>query len=60
MKTRKWRIVFEENSGEYSGSLVVTAKELSRDEESERAFWADGVHVEIDEEIISIDEITEA
>jgi hypothetical protein len=38
----------------------VTAKELHRDEENDHAFWADGVFIEIDERIISVDEISEA
>ncbi len=59
-KSRKWFIEFEENGSEYTGSLKVTAKELHRDEANEKGFWADGVFVEIDERIISVDEISEA
>lgn len=59
-KSRKWFIEFEENGTEYVGSLKVTAKELHRDEINDHAFWADGVFIEIDERIISVDEISEA
>ncbi len=56
-KMRRWNVLFEENGSEYGGSLKVTAKELHRDEENEKAFWADGVFVEIDERIIIVEEI---
>lgn len=57
MKLRKWYISFCENGDEYPGSLTVTAKELHRDEANDKGFWADGVFVEIDEPIISVEEI---
>jgi len=56
---KRWYIKFEENGSEYTGHLIVTANEVRRDEENEKAFTADGVRVEIDERIISVDEIGE-
>ena len=54
MKRLKWNIVYSENSGEYSGLLVVTANELHQDKENKNCFWADGVCVEFGEDIISV------
>lgn len=51
---KKWLIVFNENGGEYMGELIVTAKEILQ--VGDRSFTADGVHIEIDECIISIEE----
>jgi len=53
------RIVrFDENGGEYIGFLVVTSHELSFDCAFPKRFIADGVIIEIDENIIDISEVT--
>lgn len=57
---KKWQIKFDENGGEYTGFLIVTANDMHADEDDETAFFADSVHVKIDERITSIDEINEA
>ena len=52
MKKKLWLVVFEENGSEHGGSMLVTATKLQRDPTNERAFTADGVLVEMDENII--------
>lgn len=55
---RTWIIVFEQNGGEYHGTLIVTGKELAHDYEKSRcSFVVDNVTIEIDEEIVSVTEV---
>lgn len=48
----KYVVTFEENGCEYTGSLIVTCNKINKIAECE--FTADGIHIEIDEKIISI------
>lgn len=52
---KRWIIKFQENGDEYIGTLVVTANELTV--VAENAFIADGVYIEMDEPIVSEEEI---
>ncbi len=52
---KKYLIEFEENGGEYIGSLEITAKYASKF--SSDTILADGVEIKIDEKITSIQEI---
>ena len=56
MKKTTWLVRFKENGDEYEGSLSVTAYWLEKDKNNPKAFEADGVKIELDEEIISIEE----
>jgi hypothetical protein len=51
MKT-KWIVRFEENGGEYTGYVYITANEISQ--ETPYVILADGVSIEFDEVIIEI------
>ncbi len=53
----KWRVEFSENGEEYVGWLNITAKDVQRVEGNHNALIADGVHIEIDEYIISIERL---
>lgn len=54
---RRWKVQFSENGEEYYGHLTVEAVCLDRDPVNNKAFFADGVWVEIDEHIVSVEEI---
>ena len=56
-KARRWNIQFSENGEEYYGHLIVSANSLERDPSNNKVFIADGVRVEIDEHIVSVEEI---
>lgn len=53
-KSQRWNVEFEENGGEYTGNLFVTAKDVHFDEVNENAFWVDRLFIELDERILSI------
>ena len=59
---KNWLIEFEENGGEFVGTMVVTAKEIIKSVKEygyQDSFIADGVYIKMDERIISISEIKE-
>ena len=51
--TRFW-VTFKENGNEYTGSLEVDCDEIAWSKDNECVFFADGVRIQIDEEIIDI------
>lgn len=51
---RQWTVTFEENGGEYYGSLVITADRCEKTGECQ--VTADGVVIDIDERIDSIEQ----
>jgi len=52
---KEWIIIFNENGGEYSGSLRIVGKKLKK--LSNKEIYVDGVLIEIDEDIIEEREI---
>jgi hypothetical protein len=54
---KRWHIQFDQNAGEYTGNLVVTANKICLDKQNLNAFTADGVYIEIDERIISLEKL---
>lgn len=54
---RRWSVTFSENGEEYLGSLTVEAHSLERDPVNDKAFFVDGVWIEIDEYIVSVEEL---
>ena len=52
---KKWYVEFKENGDEYSGTLTVTAKSCVQI--GSNSFEADGVLIEIDEDINSLEEV---
>ena len=57
-KKKTWVAEYEENGGEYYGTMTITALELSRDLNSDCILIADGVKIELDERITEIVEAT--
>ena len=53
MEKRSWTVSFDENGGEYTGHLTVTA--VSVIWVNSHTFKADDIEIELDERIISID-----
>ncbi len=54
VKKKQFKIIFEENASEYTGWLKVSCNKIEKI--GENTFKADGVIVEIDEKILSINE----
>jgi len=48
---KDWHVSFSWNGWECSGGMTITAVSVKRDETSNKAVFADGVRIEMDEEI---------
>jgi hypothetical protein len=51
---KQYKVIFDENGGEYEGWLIVTCNTSEKDNDNNRIFYADGIKIEIDEKILSI------
>lgn len=53
---RRWQVKFDENGGEYTGYVIITATRVYRAEypNHERVIYADGMKIEFDEAVIDI------
>lgn len=54
---KRYQVYFDENGGEYIGFCYVDAEHIAIDIDDPKAFYADGVRVEMDERIIRIIDI---
>ena len=54
-----FRVLFEENGSEYSGYLLIKGKDGFLEQINDRTIKIDGVEIEIDEHIISIESVDE-
>lgn len=54
---KSWIVRFSENGEEYTGHMTITAEGICISQDEEHVIWADGVRIEMDERIVSAEEI---